>query len=128
MKDLNRFLSAFFILAFVLGCASAEKWGPLHDEVLRYPIAYDLAYLRTTEALQNVDGWELEETEKEAGMIKVRNINYTRLDDSDKKTAVFYVKRITRRETSVELAPESQRIIGAGQLMERIGQYLSKEI
>ena len=130
MRSLKPFIMTFVILNLVFsGCAAGKQVrGPLHDEVLRQPLAFDLTYLRTLEALENVDNWELEETEKEKGIIHVRNVNYTTFDDADLRSAVVLVKRVSRKETTVELAPESQRILGVEKLLERIGQFLNKEI
>ncbi len=101
---------------------------PLHDEVLTFKLPYDLTYLRTEEALERVDGWELQLTEKEKGVIVVRNINYSAWDDADTRVATVWVKRIGAKETSVQLAPQSQRILGGGKLLERVSQYLDQEL
>ena len=110
------------------GCAAGNKVLPLHDEVLYFKLPYDLTYLRTGEALERVEGWELEQTEKEKGVIVIRNTNYSSWDDADKRSATFWLKRIGPKETSVQLAPQSQRILGAGMLLERVTQYLDREV
>ena len=113
---------------FFIGCAAKSKILPLHDEVLRFHLPYDLTYLRSTEALERVEGWELESTEKERGIIQVRNINYSSFDDADKRIATLWVKRIGPRETAVQLAPQSQTTLGGGELLERVSQYLDQEL
>ena len=110
------------------GCAAGKKIFPLHDEVLKVHLPYDLTYLRTEEALERIPGWELEMTEKEKGVIVVRNINYSTWDDADKRNATFWLKRIGPRETSIQLAPESQRVLGGGDLLEQITHYLDNEL
>ena len=110
------------------GCAAQNKVLPLHDEVLTFKLPYDLTYLRTEEALERVDGWELQLTEKEKGVIVVRNISYSSGDDADRREATIWVKRIGPRATSVQLAPESQRVLGGGKLLERVSQYLDQEL
>ena len=110
------------------GCASQKKIPPAYEEVLVYPLPFDLVYLRTLEALENVQGWELQETEKEKGIIRVRNISYSRLDDSDKRTATILIKRMSRRETAVSLAPYSNQVLGGASLMKSISQYVSREL
>jgi uncharacterized lipoprotein len=122
------FLIAFFAVIASAGCASQkEKILPVHDEVLIYPLPYDVTYLRTIEALESVDDWEMEETEKEKGTIRVRNINFSSFDDADKRIANFLVKRVGRNKTSVELAPESQRIVGGDDLLKKVASYLNRE-
>ena len=111
------------------GClTTGEKIFPVHDEVLIYNLPYDLTYLRTLEALENVNDWELEETEKEKGIITVRNIAFSRLDDADKRSATVLIKRVSRNETSVTLAPQSQRVVGGDELLKRISQFLTREL
>ena len=115
-------------LGLMSGCSTSQKVFPVHDEVLSYKLPYDLTYLRALEALENVSGWELEETEKEKGYITVRNVAYSRFDDADKRRATFLLKRVAREETSIELAPQSQRVVGGDDLLKRISQYLSREL
>ncbi len=118
----------FFAVVAAAGCASQkEKILPVHDEVLIYPLSYDVTYLRTIEALESVDGWELEETEKEKGSIRVRNINFSSFDDADKRIVDFMVKRVDRNKTSVELAPASQRVLGGNELLKKVAAYLNRE-
>ncbi len=112
----------------IAGCGTAQKVLPVHDEVLRYPLPYDLAYLRTMEAAERVPGWEIESTEKEKGVIVARNINYSSWADADKHSVTFWVKRIGPKETSVEIAPQSQHAIGADELLKTIDRYLGREI
>lgn len=121
------FLLMFF---FVTGCVNIQKSPvyPAHDEVLLYELPYDLTYLRTLDALSNLPGWELDITEKEKGTIRVRNLNWTRLDDSDRRLVTFVISRVSRTETSVQIAPESQRTLGGGDLMKHINKYVSAEL
>ena len=122
-------ISAALIAALAFpGCSFRDKVLPAHNEVLIYPLAYDLTYLRTLEALETLPEWELEETEKENGIIRARNINYSQFGDADKRLATFLVKRISRNETSVQLAPGSERVAGGDKLLERIARYVSREL
>ncbi|MCM8775191.1 MAG: hypothetical protein NC930_02385 [Candidatus Omnitrophica bacterium] len=120
------------MLLLCVGCASyrdvTDKIVPIHDEVLVYELPFDLVYLRTLEALELVDGWELEETEKEKGLIRVRNINFSSFADADKRIATFLVKRISREQTSVELAPESQQVIGVDKLLKSVSTQMAREL
>jgi hypothetical protein len=126
---LSRILMSLFVVAALIGCANPKKpLLPVHDEVLVYPLAYDLTYLRTLEALMAVSGWDLEITDKENGLIRVRNIDYTGLDNSDQRTATFLLKRVGQRETSIELARDSQQAIGAGALIKAVSGQLNREV
>ncbi len=42
--------------------------------------------------------------------------------------ATFIIKRVNRQETSVQLAPESQRVAEGGQLLDKIAEFVSKEL
>lgn len=116
------------MVLFLAGCSLHKEIIPLHDEVLTYNLPYDLAYLRSVEALESMEGWDLEMTEKEKGLIQVRNVQFLTLTDSDKRVARILLKRKDRFQTIVKLAPESQRVVGGGDLMQKIGEVLSREI
>ena len=126
------FFSYFLITVIFLitGCQSIQKSPvyPAYDEILLYQLPYDLTYLRALDALSTTPGWELDSTEKEKGIINVRNLNWTRLDDSDTRLITFFVRRASRSETSVQIAPQSQHTLGGGDLMKRINQYVSAEL
>ncbi|OQA56502.1 MAG: hypothetical protein BWY42_00984 [Candidatus Omnitrophica bacterium ADurb.Bin277] len=120
-------LVAALVCLHLAGCATAEKILPLHDETLVYDLPLDLTYLRTMEAVDSRPGWELEGTDKEKGIIKVRNVQYSRLDDSDKRSLTILVRRISAARTSVALAPESQRSLGGGDMLQTIKEKLNAE-
>jgi len=131
---MNYFSKFVLILALALGLAGCNSVGevlPPNDKVLVYKLPYDLAYLRTMEALNSVGTWELEETDKERGLISVRDTNYSRLDDSDMRVITFLVKRVDRETTSVCISPDnpkSQKIFGGKRLLEVIGEALGREV
>ena len=126
----KNFLSIFIMVLFLTGCQSIQKSPiyPAYDETLLYQLPYDLTYLRTLDALSNIPGWELDLTEKEKGIIRVRNLDWSKLDDSDKRLISFNVRRVSRTETSIQIAPESQHTLGGGDLMKLINQYVSAEL
>ncbi len=129
MQRLKTLSIAIVLVGLVFcGCTTQNKLGPAHDETLIYKLSYDLVFLRTLEAIENVKNWELEETEKEKGVIRLYNKAYSRLDDSDKRTATILVKRLDREQTSVALAPYSNRVPGGKDLMKSISQYMSREL
>jgi len=128
MKNLVAVFMIMFLVSGLSGCATAKKVLPLHNEVLTYELPYDLTYLRTLDALNAQSGWLLEETDKEKGLIRVRNIEFSRLDDKDLRVLTFHIKRVDRSHTSVALAPESQRSLSGGDLLKAVGERLQAEI
>ena len=126
---MNYFSKLVLILTLgfgLVGCSTVKTLTP-NDEVLTYKLSYDLTYLRTMEALDSVKDWQLEETDKERGLINVRDTNYSRLDDSDLRVITFVVKRVDRETSSVSIDPKSQKIFGGKKLLEAIGEALGRE-
>ncbi len=109
------------------GCAAEKEILPLQDEVLHVHAPYDVTYLRAIEVLERIEGWELEKTEKEKGILVARNINFSSLLDADKRSATFLLKSLGPRETSIQLAPQSQRVSGGDMLLQRISESLNKQ-
>ncbi|MBI3317408.1 MAG: hypothetical protein HYZ85_05360 [Candidatus Omnitrophica bacterium] len=129
---MNPIIKGFGILIMAVLLSGCLHWGkkiiPYHDEVLVYPLSYDLVYLRTVEAVDNVEGWELEDTVKEKGYINIRNVNYGRLDDSDMRLVTLIIKRVDRSMTTVELAPRNRITPGADKLLMRVSEFISREL
>ena len=107
------------------GCSSIEEY-PRYDRVLTYDRPYDFTYLRVLEALNSYPNWVLEETDKEKGIIAIRNTEYGHLFDRDKNLARFIVKRVARSQTSIELDSETQQVGKGGEMLERIDQYMKR--
>lgn len=128
MNGIKKGFGVMALMILMSGCFNHNPVLPVHDEVLVYDIPYDLTFLRVIDALQSVAGWDLELTTKEAGLIRVRNIDYGGLDDSDRRTVTFLVKRIDSGKTSVELAPNSQQTLGSGDLLKAVSGELSREV
>ena len=111
----------------IIGCAHQKPLIPVQDEVLVYNLPYDLTYLKTLNALQGVAGWDLQDTVKESGLIRVRNINYSSPNNSDQREVTFLVKRIESGKTSIELAKDSQQVLGGGDLLKAVGAEVGTE-
>ena len=113
------------IVCFV-GILTACVHQPLikHDEVLIYNRAYDYVYDAVLRALDNADPWQLGTTDKGRGMIAAYNTRYWDSLDADKRTALILIKAVDRKRTSVELSPESQRVIGVGRVLKKIKRIL----
>ena len=131
MKHWRIALLSFLLTAVAFsaaGCISnPKKVLKANEEILLYALPFDLTYLRTIEALELVPGWELEETEKEKGLIRMRNVNFSRFDDSDKQDITFIIKRVGARETSVQIAKQSMYSAGGDTLLQSVTQYLKRE-
>ena len=127
---MKQFSTIALILVLSLGLAGCNTIGkvlPPNDEVLVYPLPYDLTYLRTMEALDGRGSWELEDTDKERGIISVRDMHYTGLSDSDQRVIKFLVKRVDRGTTSVSIDAESQKVLGGADLMKAVAAALGRE-
>jgi MFS superfamily sulfate permease-like transporter len=128
MKFFSKCLFVLIFSAAFAGCNSVGEVLPPNDQVLVYKLPYDLTYLRTLEALNAVPNWQLEETDKERGLVSVRNMDYSRLDDSDRRAITFAVKRVDRETTSVSIDPDSQKVFGGKKLLDLVGEALGREI
>ena len=132
MNKYNRLLIITAACAVIFsGCAMFNKPVELtesYDTVLVYELPYDLTYLRAMEAVSFIPDWELEETEKEKGVIVIRNTNFRKFTDADQRVASIFVKRVSRRETSVELAPFSRKVLGGEMIMDNINELISREL
>lgn len=122
---MKKIASVIILSLLIFGCTT-NPVGPKHDEVLIYNKSYDYTYLKVLEAINDTPGWNIRDTDKEAGVITAWNDTYENLFDADKRQAVFYIKRLESRKTSVELAPPSQTVIGIGDVMRNIDTYMGK--
>lgn len=119
---------AILALSVVAGCAWFEKTieePTRYDQVLVYERPYDFTYLKTLEALNTFPDWVLQETDKEKGIIEIRNTQYGHIFDRDKWTARFNVKRLDRKKTSVSLDPSTQTVERGKELLDRIDQVMN---
>ena len=128
MKIFSQIALILMLSLGLVGCNTVGKMLPPNDRVLVYPLPYDLTYLRTMEILDTTSDWQLEETDKEKGTIRVRDTNYSRFDDSDLRVITFLVKRVDRGTTSVSIEPESQKVLGGKKLLEAVDATLSHEV
>lgn len=119
-------ISTLISIACFVGILTACVHQPLvkHDEVFIYNRAYDYVYDGVLRALDNAGTWQLGTTDKGRGMIAAYNTKYWDTLDADKRTALILVKAIDRKKTSVELSPESQRVIGVGKVLKSIERVL----
>ena len=121
-------IASFTVLAGT-GCQhSKASLLPVHDEVLVYPLPFDLVYLKTLEAVDTHPDWELDYTVKEEGIIGIHNQRYSSWADADLRSAKLVVKRLGHHKSSVEFAPDSQAIVGGDDVLKLVKQSLSSEV
>ena len=125
MKVKSVFSLAFGL--FLLGGCAHSSLLPVHDEVLVFPLPYDLTFLRTLDAADTHPDWEPNWTDKEKGVIHLQNTRYSSFADADKRSMVLLVRREDAGESSVRLAPESQAVVGGGEVLKLIEAALSEE-
>lgn len=118
-------LLGFIFLIFISGCAASKEY-PKFDQVLVYDKPYDYTFLRTLEALNTFSGWTLEETDKNKGVIVLRNTEYGNIFDRDKWVVRFNVVSLGRKKTSVAIDPESQRNAQGGELLKRVDEIMRR--
>ena len=125
MKKVLCFVVSILITSvFASGCSSLKDY-PRYDQVLVYDRPFDYTYLKTLEALNTFPDWVLEETDKNKGLIVIRNTQYGHLFDRDKWVARFNIRRLDKRKTSVSLDPSSQRLEKGGELLNRIDEVVN---
>jgi hypothetical protein len=103
----KRFSFLIMVVFLTAGCALWRKTAA--QDVQTYQLPYDLVYLTALETLDMHQDWILVYTDKEAGIIDVKNVQYGNIFEVDRQTARYIVKRVNRIETSVEVDPEHSR-------------------
>ncbi len=131
MTHVRRFVLVLVLGIALTGCNTVSKVLPPNDETLVYKMPYDVTYLRTLEALNSKPApeWDLEDTDMTKGTIRVRNMNYSNLDDADFRIITFVVKRVDSETTSVSILPgKDQHVPGGDLLLKTIGERLGREV
>lgn len=128
MNALKWILVGLVVNFSVLGCAVRDQVITPYEETLYYELAYDLAYLRTLEAVQEVDGWQLDVTDKERGIIRVQNTQFGRLDDADNRRVELVLKREGSRLTSLSVSPETQHVVGTEEFMKKVNDFIAPSL
>jgi hypothetical protein len=131
----KQFLILLIGLAFLtgfVGCSAFKKHilrheqeVAIHDRVLVYERPYDYTFLKTIEALNTFPEWVLEETDKNKGLIVLRNTEYGHLFDREKWVVRFNIRRLDKRKTSVSLESDSQRAEKGGEFLDRIDEVVN---
>jgi len=120
-------VSAVILISGISGCAHKTALPyPKVETVLTYNRPLDFIYLEILKAVEEIPNWELSNTEKSAGVVVLNNSEYWETFDADKRQAVLLIKSVDKMTTSVELAPESQSVIGGRDIIDTIEKRLQK--
>ena len=122
-------LFLLFLAVIFSGCTSdgRPKLIEAHDEVITSPHPMDFTYLRTLEAVQALPDWELDRTDKEKGIMHIRNVRYSSFADADLRIATLQLKRVSPRKTTIQLTKETQSIVGGDEVLKAIKKQLGLE-
>ena len=110
------------------GCVRDKKPIQVNDEVITFSLPMDLVYLRTLEAAQKHKDWDLERTDKEKGQIYLRNRRYSSYADADQRRVLILLKRVSAKETTVQLDVTSQAVVGGDEILALIKRYMAPEV
>ncbi len=123
---MNNSTKKFFMLVccalsfLMTGCNALDKNVVVHDELFTYEVSYDRCYMVILDVIASkTDGWKLLDTDKPKGVIRARVDSFMRDD-----IATVIVKRLDKRKSSVELAPDSQTMKGVDQILKEIDKAM----
>ena len=125
--------SVVFSFLFTLGlaaCAGSSAYLPIAEipesnrQVIQVDKAYDFVYLAVFDATNGLSGWAPLKTLKDEGLILLKNTQFSRFNDADSRVISLRIRRDSSTKTSFFLEPESQRVIGADEVMNAIRKKL----
>ena len=122
---LSVLLSLIFCFA-LSGCAGKSNYllpdqvppGNSQEVLVEQP--YDFVYLAVFDTVNDLTEWAPDKTLQTEGLIRLRNTQFSRLDDSDRRFVQIRIRRDGQFQTSVFLEPESRNIIGASDVLDAI--------
>ncbi len=120
-------LLAFFFTA----CAHTSDYLPIekipagNNQEIHVAKAYDFVYLAAFDAINASSHWAPDLTSKDDGLIKARNTQYSRLDDSSNRIVLVRIRRDSLTQTSLYLDPGSRNVIGADEVLDAIRKKLN---
>lgn len=129
--NLKLLSGTFFVTAFFLAaCASSSPYLPVekipasNSEEIHVDKAFDFVYLNVFDAANEMKTWSPTKTLKDEGLIQLRNSQFSRFDESDRREIYLRVRRDTPMKTSVFLEPDSRRVIGADEVLAAVRKKL----
>lgn len=125
-------LSAFVcvVLVNMAGCGTfkrnfADDTKPAERELV-YDRALDYTYQVVLDAVNETGTWNLYETDKTAGKIRVFDSRYKELFNPDDRVVTIFVKPLARRKTVVSLAKDSISKFRAAEVLDAIEARMSR--
>lgn len=85
---------------------------------------YDFVFLAVFDTVNELPDWVPEQTYKAEGLIRIRNSQFSRFDDSSRRIVEIRIRRDSTAQTSVFLDPKSSGAIGASDVLEAIRKKL----
>ncbi|HCM43157.1 MAG TPA: hypothetical protein DIS66_07605 [Candidatus Omnitrophica bacterium] len=122
---LSVLLSLIFCFA-LSGCAGKSSYLPAdqvpagNSQEILIEQPYDLVYLAVFDTVNDLTEWSPDKTLQTEGLIRLRNTQFSRFDDSDRRFIQVRIRRDGQFQTSVFLDPESRNIIGAAEVLDAI--------
>ncbi|HRK62439.1 MAG TPA: hypothetical protein PLY88_07835, partial [Candidatus Omnitrophota bacterium] len=108
------------------GCAGKSSYLPAdqvpagNSQEILIEQPYDLVYLAVFDTVNDLTEWSPDKTLQTEGLIRLRNTQFSRFDDSDRRFIQVRIRRDGQFQTSVFLDPESRNIIGAAEVLDAI--------
>lgn len=100
------------------GCVTTMTETVVHDELFTYDMPFDRTYLMVLDAIETIPSWQLESTNMKDGLVVVRE------PGAGGEQAILMLRRVNKKQTTLELARPSQRIPNAGSLLQDVDAYL----
>jgi len=116
-----------FILSACWGGHQIISRAEPNERVLEFNKPFDIVYLRTYEAFDSLDHWTQDLTRKENGIIGVRNADFKRFDDADKRRIILSIRRDGDSKTLVSILPEHQHVLGGAKILDHIEAFVNTE-
>jgi|GEM_PF-2882129 len=123
--------SVTFLWAFLLmACASPSHFLPIekipagNSEEIHISKSYDFVFLSVFDAVNASDHWAPSQTLKDEGLIRLRNTQFSKIDDSSARAVDVRIRRDSLTQTSVFLDQDSRRVIGADEVLNAIRKKL----
>ena len=124
----------FLLATFVLtACAGASSYLPMdkipagNSQEVQVNKPYDFVYLSVFDTANTMTKWTPLKTLKDEGLIRLQNTQFSRLDDASLRIVNVRIRRDSSTQTSVFLEKDSQRVVGADEILDAIRKKLADQ-
>ena len=129
------FSKNYFLLAafFLTACAGASNYLPMdkipagNSQEIQVSQPYDFVYLSVFDTANMLTKWTPDKTLKDEGLIRLQNTQFGRLDDANLRVVNVRIRRDSAKQTSVFLEKDSQRVVGADEILDAIRKKLADQ-